>query len=306
MSNVSLVIAFLLRWLRAEPRHARGEPTFHGRDCTIRSPDAKEKLRMDLALNDRTALVTAGSKGLGYGIADALAAENANVILSARTESTLVEAAARLRTEHGANVAVIPADVSSAADCERLAAESVSASPTGRIDILVTNTGGPAPGTFEQCDDEQWTAAFHSTLMNIVRLVRQLAPAMCEHGWGRIVNVASVSARQPITGLTMSNTFRPGIVGLAKDLSDAYAPRGVTVNTLCPGMHRTDRLAHLAEARGASDVEAFFDELGASIPVGRIGDPLEFGRVAAFLCSKWAGFITGQAIAVDGGAERGY
>jgi 3-oxoacyl-[acyl-carrier protein] reductase len=261
---------------------------------------------MDLALNGRTALVTAGSKGLGYGAADALAAEGAHVILSARTELTLNKAAERLRDEHGANVAVVAADVSSAADCARLSQEALSDSPTKRIDILITNTGGPAPGTFEQCDDEQWSAAFHSTLMNIVRLVRRLAPAMCEHGWGRIINIASVSARQPIKGLTMSNTFRPGIVGLAKDLSDAYAPRGVTVNTLCPGMHRTDRLAHLAEARGASDVEAFFEELGASIPVGRIGDPLDFGRVAAFLCSEWAGFITGQAIAVDGGAERGY
>ncbi len=174
----------------------------------------------------------------------------------------------------------------------------------GDLDILVTNTGGPRPGTFFDCDDYAWVSAFESTLLNVVRLVRAAAPGMCERGWGRIVHVASMSAKQPIAGLTMSNAMRPAIVGHSKSMSDEFAPRGVTVNTLCPGMHATERLLHLRQNERES-VESLHTRLSATIPAKRVGDPGDLAEAAAYLCSEGAGFVTGSTLVVDGGAVRG-
>jgi 3-oxoacyl-[acyl-carrier protein] reductase len=257
---------------------------------------------MDLGIAGRNAIVTAASKGLGFACARVLASEGVNVLLCARTPETLHDAVKTIAADAGGRAVPLVADVSSADDCRRIVDEARHT--LGDIDILVTNTGGPERGAFDECDDDAWDRAFQSTLMNVVRLVRLAAPGMCERRWGRIVNIASITARQPIDNLTMSNALRPAIVGLAKDLSLQYAPHGVTINTVCPGLHRTDRVLHVAE-RGDGDPEARLARMAEQVPLGRLGEPVELARVVAFLCSEAASYVTGTSIPVDGGLYRG-
>ena len=260
---------------------------------------------MDLGLQGNSALVLAASKGIGRAIATELAAEGANVMISSRDETALETAAAAIRDATGADMEYCPADVKSDEDILALVARTVER--FGGVDALVTNTGGPPPGTFEDFGDEGWTEAFESTLLNIVRAVRAVLPHMREGGGGRIVNVGSSSIKQPIEGLTLSNTFRAGIVGLAKSLSAELGPDGILINTLGPGRISTDRSAGLdasnAEARGVS-VEKIREEVSARIPLGRYGEPRELAKVAVFLASPANSYVTGQAILVDGGMVR--
>jgi 3-oxoacyl-[acyl-carrier protein] reductase len=261
---------------------------------------------VDLGLKGRAAAVAASSRGLGRATARALAAEGASVALCGRDEGRVREAAETIARETGARTLAVVADVAVAADCRAFvdrAAESF-----GRLDILVTNTGGPRPGSFEAATDEDWEAAYRVTLANVVHLVRAALPYMRRNHWGRIVNVASLSARQPVEGLVLSNTFRPAITGLAKTLSNELGRDGILVNTVCPGYTRTDRLDEVAQARaratGATPA-AVIEALGQGVPLGRIAEPEEFAAVVAFLCSERASYVTGQALAVDGGATRG-
>lgn len=259
---------------------------------------------MNMGIDGKTAVVAASSKGLGYAIAHGLAAEGCRVIVSARTESDVRAAAERIAAETGAETAGITADVSLAGDCERLIAGA--AERFGGVDILVTNTGGPPAGRFDALTEAQWASGFDSTLMNVVRLIRAAVPHMRANRWGRIVNLTSLSARQPIEGLLLSNAYRAAIHGLAKTLSREFAQDGILVNNVCPGMHATDRLRHLAEIRGAEagiSTEAALGKLAEDIPLGRLGRPEELAAAAVFLCSEAASFITGQSIVVDGGAS---
>ncbi len=256
---------------------------------------------MDLGIAGKTALVTAGSKGLGRAIARRLAREGVSVCVSARGAEAVQSVVSEI-TALGGQAEGVLADVSTAEGCATAVREAERAH--GALDILITNTGGPKPGAFFECDDEAWLASYDATLLNVVRLVRAAAPGMMERGWGRIVNVASVSAKQPIPGLTISNALRPAIVGLSKSLADELAPRGVTINTLCPGMHATERLLHLRRDGGESE-DALFERLSASIPAGRVGDPDAFAEGAAYLCSEAAAFVTGTTLVIDGGAARG-
>lgn len=260
---------------------------------------------MDLGLQEKTALVLAASRGLGRAIATELAAESANVVISSRDEDALAATAKGIRGATGAEVAHFTADVTRNEDLGRLVAQA--AERFGSVDALVTNTGGPPAGTFEDFGDEEWQVAFELTLLNVVRAVRAVLPHMREQGGGRIVNVASSSIKQPIEGLTLSNTFRAGIAGLAKSLSAELAPDGILVNTLGPGRISTERSAGLdasrAEARGVS-VEEVHAQMAARIPLGRYGTPEEFAKVAAFLASPANSYVTGQAILVDGGMVR--
>ena len=258
---------------------------------------------MDMGLANRVAIVCAASKGLGYAIAEALAAEGATVVMCARSELTLFDAASRIGEATGASVHAVVADVSKKEDCERLVRETIAT--CGKVDILVTNTGGPAPGNFEDLDDAAWSDAVNNTLMNVVHLVRGVTPSMKEHGWGRIVHVTSITAREPIAGLTISNTLRPGLLGLSKDLSDDLAPHGILVNCVCPGLHATDRLVHVAQGESETETKANLEKMASSIPVGRLGQPEELAAAAVFLCSERASFITGTTLVVDGGAGRG-
>ena len=260
---------------------------------------------MDLGLEGRAALVTAASKGLGRAIATELARGGANVVISSRDEEALSETANEIREETGAEVDFRVADLTSAGDIQALV--SHAAGRFGGVDVLVNNTGGPPAGVFEDLDDGAWQGAFEQILLSLVRCVRGVLPLMRERGGGRIVNVASSSLKQPIENLTLSNTFRAGLVGLAKDLSVQLAPDGILVNTLGPGRISTARTQNMdgtqAESRGVA-VEEVRAEFEARIPLGRYGTPEEFARVAAFLASPANSYVTGQAILVDGGMIR--
>lgn len=245
---------------------------------------------MDLGLEGKRALVAASSAGLGHATAAALAAEGCRVVMSGRGEERLAEAAGRVP-----GAVPIVADVSTPRGATRLVADAVDA--LGGVDILVTNAGGPPPGDFASIDVDAYPDALALNLLSVVAMCKAAVPAMCERGWGRVVAITSISVRQPIGNLILSNTARAGATGFLKTLALEVAPHGVTVNSLQPGLHHTDRVVEVYGDR--------VDEQAADIPVGVLGDPGDFGRVAAFLCSESARFITGAAVPVDGGAYRG-
>jgi 3-oxoacyl-[acyl-carrier protein] reductase len=261
---------------------------------------------VDLGLKGRAAAVAAASRGLGRATARALAAEGASVALCGRDEARVREAAESIAAETGARTLAVRADVSVPAECRAFVDRA--ADQFGRLDVLVTNTGGPRPGAFETVEDSDWEAAFRVTLANVVSLVRAAVPHMRKGRWGRIVNIASLSAKQPVDGLVLSNAFRPAIAGLAKTLAAELGKDGILVNTLCPGYTRTDRLEELAEvrARAAGTTPGqIIESIAQGVPLGRVAEAAEFAAVAAFLCSERASYVTGTTIAVDGGACRG-
>ena len=261
---------------------------------------------MDLGLTGRAAAVAAASRGLGRATARALAAEGASVAVCGRDRGRIVEAAEAIARETGARTLPVVADVALPGDCRRFVEEAASA--FGRLDVLVTNTGGPRPGAFEAVSDEDWEEAFHVTLKNVVSLVRAAVPHMRRNRWGRVVNIASLSAKQPIDGLALSNAFRPAIVGLARTLANELGRDGILVNTVCPGYTRTDRLDEVVAVRAQSagkTPEQILAELAAGAPLGRVGEPEELAAVVAFLCSARASYLTGVTVQVDGGAYRG-
>jgi 3-oxoacyl-[acyl-carrier protein] reductase len=261
---------------------------------------------VDLGLKGRAAAVAAASRGLGRATAHALAAEGASVAVCGRDRGRIVEAAETIARDTGARTLPVVADVGLAEDCRRFVDEAASA--FGRLDVLVTNTGGPRPGGFAAVSDEAWAEAYRVTLANVVHLVRAAVPHMRRNGWGRVVNIASLSARQPIDGLALSNAFRPAIAGLAKTLSNELGRDGILVNTVCPGYMRTDRLDEVMKARAAkagSTPEKVLADLAAGVPLRRVAEPEELAAVVAFLCSERASYVTGVTLPVDGGAQRG-
>ena len=239
---------------------------------------------MDLGLTGRVALVTASSKGLGRASAEALAADGAAVVISARGREALEATAEHIRST-GGRVLAVESDVTDPAEPARLVAATVA--EFGRLDILVANAGGPPPGRALDVDDDALTAALNANLLTSIRLVREAVPHMRHGGWGRVCLITSVSVRQPIRDLALSNTARTGLWAWAKTAAQDLAEDGITVNLACPGLHATDRVKQLGHT-------------GA-----RIGDPGDFGKVVAFLCSEAAGFISGVALGVDGGAVAG-
>jgi 3-oxoacyl-[acyl-carrier protein] reductase len=257
---------------------------------------------MDLGLKDRVALVAASSRGLGKACALELAREGAQVVVCARDAEHLADAAAEIATATGAEVFPVQADLTDAAQIRYLVAETLAR--FGRVDVLVTNNGGPPAGFFVDFDDEDWWAAHQLTLLSAVRLIRAVLPAMRDRRWGRIINITSVSVKQPIDNLILSNVYRPGVVGLAKTLSAQLAADGITVNNVAPGYTRTDRVLDLARARAADgdqSVEEVLADTGSSVPMQRMGEPGELAALVAFLASERAGYITGTTIQVDGG-----
>ncbi|MCA9770975.1 MAG: SDR family oxidoreductase [Myxococcales bacterium] len=260
---------------------------------------------MDLALRGRRALVCAASKGLGRASAEALAAEGARVAIVARAPEPLEAAAREIHAQTGAEVIAIPGDVSDGADIERLHAEALGR--LGGVDILVNNAGGPPPGRFVDFDDAAWRSAFELNLLSAIRLTRLVLPAMQAQRWGRIVNITSIAVKQPIPHLILSNTVRVGVVAFAKTLAPQVAADGVTINNVCPGIHRTDRVRKLAEAtaRPGETADACLARMGEELPMKRLGEPAEFGGLVAFLCGGPAAFITGATIQADGGAYAG-
>ena len=268
-------------------------------------PRARSVPLMELGLEGKVAAVAAGSRGIGRATARMLAKEGARVAICGRDGVRIKDAARELEVETSSKVIGVVADVGNADDCRSFIAEAVKA--FGGIDILVTNTGGPPPGRFEAVGWADWETAFRVTLANVVHLVAAAAPAMRAKRWGRIVNIASVSAKQPIDGLVLSNAFRPAILGLAKTLSYELGADAITVNTICPGYTRTERLEELADSRTkpGTSREQVFDDLARNTALGRIAEADEIASVIAFLCSERASYVTGVTLAVDGGAIRG-
>lgn len=257
---------------------------------------------MDLGLKNRVALVAASSQGLGRAVAEELAAEGASLVLCAREPKTLAEVAATIADRSGAHVLAVPADVTVIDDIKRVVDAGVER--FGRIDILVTNAGGPPAGTFEQITREQWEAALRLTLFSAIEFARQVLPGMKERRWGRILNITSIAVKQPVENLMLSNSLRAGLTGFARTLANEVAAEGITVNNIMPGYTRTERLDDLAnmmaEKQGISPAE-FRGKWEKEIPMGRLGEPREFAAVAAFLVSERASYITGTSIQVDGG-----
>jgi len=252
---------------------------------------------VDLGLKDRRAFVAAASKGLGFGCAKALAGEGAKVFISSRSESA-IEAAAKKIGAAGWKAA----DVSKPGEPEAAVKEAIS--KLGGLDILVVNSGGPPAGTFQSTPVEAWDKAHGLLLMGAVRLIHAALPALKESGQGRIVIITSVTVRQPFANLILSNSVRAAVTNLAKTLSLEVGPSGVTVNCLAPDAILTDRIRELAGG-DAAQVERSIKESAERTPMRRMGDPDEFGATCAFLCSKQAGFITGQTIGIDGGTLMG-
>ena len=262
-------------------------------------------MAMDLGLRGKPALICGASSGLGYAVAEALAREGCKVAINARTAGSLRAAADKLRSETGAEVVPLAADVSLPKEAEKLVKEAAKA--FGKLDIVMANAGGPPTGPFLSHDHATWVKALETNFLSTVSLFRAALPGMLERKWGRLMVVTSLSALEPIGGLILSSGSRPGVLGLVKGLSDEVAPQGVTVNAFCPGMFGTARLEELWEARAKAakiTVDQAKEKAIAGIPVGRLGEPAEFGALAAFVASERAGFITGQALRIDGGQGR--
>ncbi len=260
---------------------------------------------MDLGLKDKVALVAAGSRGLGRAVAEELAAEGAWLVLCAREPSILAETAATIADASGAHVLAVPADVTSVSDITRVV--EAANDRFGRIDILVTNAGGPPAGTFDQLTREQWEEATRLTLFSAIELARQVLPGMKERRWGRILNITSIAVKQPVENLMLSNSLRAGLTGFARTLANEVAAQGITVNNILPGYTRTERLEDLAqmmaEKQGIS-ADEFRAQWEKEIPMRRLGEPHEFAALATFLVSERASYITGTSIQVDGGWIR--
>jgi len=260
---------------------------------------------MDLGLGGKVALVAAASQGLGLAVTKALAAEGAKVALCGRRSEVLAAAAAHIRLETGGEVLPITADVAVSDDTRRFVQQA--AEHYGRVDILVTNAGGPPPGDFLDLDETAWRKGVDLTLMSAVNLCYAAIPYMRTTDSGRIIMMTSMSVKHPLRNLMLSNSIRLAVIGLAKSLSLELAPYNILVNAVLPGWTRTARVTQLLEARAnkrgiaPEEVEA---EVVADIPLKRMAQPEEFAAVVAFLASERASYVTGTAIQIDGGVIR--
>ncbi len=258
---------------------------------------------MDLGIRGKVALVTGASGGLGFAAARALAAEGVRLAIAARGEEKLRRAAEAIRTEIGAEALPVPADVTDRGQAANLVRD-VAAS-LGPVQILVANAGGPPPGRFGDFAWDDWLQAFGRVVGTVHHLVSAALPEMRASGWGRIVSIQSMSIRQPVESLLLSNSLRPAAAGLLKALAGELAPHGVTVNVVGPGSARTERILELGRHRnpGKTDDEVL-ETLGGQMPIGRLVEPSEIGAAIAYLCSAHAAAITGTYLPVDGGQIR--
>jgi 3-oxoacyl-[acyl-carrier protein] reductase len=261
---------------------------------------------VDLGLRGKVALVAGSSQGLGRAIAEELAAEGCALTLCARGAGPLEEAREAIASQFGVRVTAVAADLARSDEARGVAASAIR--EHGRVDILVTNAGGPPSGPFESHDEAAWLATVRLTLLSVVEMARAVLPGMKERRFGRILNVTSIAAKQPVDGLILSNAVRAAVTGMARTLANETAPFGITVNNLMPGYTRTERLQELVDAimtRESTTPDAVTARWKKEIPAGRLGEPRELAALAAFLASDRAAYITGQSIAVDGGWIRG-
>lgn len=256
---------------------------------------------MDLGLQDKVALVTGASRGLGRAAAEALAAEGARLAICSHTPA-IETAAKEIQDHHGRPVLGIQADLTSPEATDRLVTQAIEA--YGRVDILITNVEGPRPGAFLDLTPQDWRAAIDLTLMSVVHLCYAVVPRMVAQGSGSIVASQSYSVKRPIDNLILSNSVRLAVVGMMKSLANELGPKGIRVNSIHPGWTRTERVVHLFEDRArragtTAEVEA--QRIVDSIPLGRMASVEELGRATAWLASPAASYIHGHALLVDGG-----
>ena len=260
---------------------------------------------MDLGLRGKVAAVYGASRGLGRAAAEALAAEGARVAVIARHEEALAHAAAAIRSATGADVEPFVCDVSKADDVRRSVHDVQRR--FGGLDVLVNNSGGPKAGNFDALTERDFEAAVELLFMSVVRTCLEAVPLMRKRGGGRIINVTSVTVKQPVDNLMLSNAVRPAVVGFSRSLATELAPDRITVNCVAPGYTRTERVQELNEANAAREqttADAIEQRLVASIPMKRLGEPYELASLIAFLASERAAYITGTTLQVDGGFVR--
>ncbi len=261
---------------------------------------------MNLGLKDKVAIVTASSKGIGQAIAEALISEEAKVVICSRSKDDLMKTAADIKSKLGVEPVWSVCDLNKTKDIETTV--EAARIEYGKIDILVNNCGGPTAGLFSEISESEWQDAFEQVLMSAVRLSRLVLPDMLSKEWGRIINITSVSAKQPIDNLILSNSLRAGLVGFAKSLSNEVAKYNITVNNIAPGFTLTHRLydlaVHKAKQVGKSHEEIISD-MAKEVPMNRLGLPEEIASVVTFLASQKASYLTGNTIHVDGGYVKG-
>ncbi len=261
---------------------------------------------MDLGLKDRVAFVAGGSQGLGKAVSLELCREGARVAICALDDPELPKTVEELRSATGAEVIGVPADVSDAEQARSFVRKGIE--HFGTVDVLVNNAGGPPSKTFLEIDDDTWLQGVNLNLMSTIVMTREAVPVMMEKRWGRVINMTSISVKQPIDGLILSNTVRAGVVGLAKSLSNELATYNITVNNVCPGYTMTERVRSLAEAiaqKEGTTSQEIIQRWESSIPMKRLGTVEEFAALVTFLASERAGYITGASIQIDGGWYKG-
>ncbi|MFC1607994.1 SDR family oxidoreductase [Candidatus Latescibacterota bacterium] len=261
---------------------------------------------MNLGIKGKSAIICGASKGLGKSCAEVLASEGVNIVLCSRNFDRIFDTARTISETYGTEAIPVACDIAHPDSPDKLVREAKG--KLGGVDILVNNAGGPPPGTFADLDDNAWEAAYNLTLMSAVRMTRAVLPMMVAEEWGRVITLASISVKQPVAGLMLSNSLRSAVVGMAKTLSQEVADKGVLINTIATGMFDTERIRSLfddrAQRQGITPEKAR-KQLEATVPMKRIGNPEELAWLVAFLASERASYITGATISVDGGAFGG-
>jgi 3-oxoacyl-[acyl-carrier protein] reductase len=261
---------------------------------------------MESGLRGKVALITAASKGIGKAVAESFAKEECKVAICSRTKSDLIEASKEIKEKFNLDPLWCICDLNKSLDIERTFDATIK--EYGKVDILVNNCGGPVPGYFSELEEKDWDNAYDQVLMSVVRFSKLVLPEMMNNEWGRIINITSISVKQPVDNLMLSNSLRAGVTGFAKSLSTEVGKHNITVNNVAPGLTLTHRLYELAVLEGKENNkshEEVLADMAKRVPMHRLAGPEEIASVVLFLASKQASYVTGTTIQVDGGYTKG-